>query len=335
MGALCCCWKQKRPREITSIPISCIKNKPQNNQDVQHLKLNLYGLQYQLALKIPHGTRFQRFRGQDQKVKFEDDVNKWLSSLFQDKYTYWILYNDEPPTEEDLSERGTPQSYPQSPKSPSHSSYGHSKGVLAWNENKVSWLIHSAPKFPIRFNNGNLEPLQHTETMYGQSFLFLDSISLDILPAILLQMQIIHPCVYETTYHWNQEKLILPAIQQIHLGGGFYHIAKSKVWNQDLYEYLQHTFKGRWKCETWVKDYCIQGLSLADSKSVEWKLMESNDRVVYKSIQDHSKYAVNDIHHVFVGDINRMTSHYRRGGGGVVFVDAFINRTIYSALVEE
>ena len=61
----------------------------------------------------------------------------------------------------------------------------------------------------------------------------------------------------------------------------------------------------------------------------------NQEDIFFKSSQDHSKYAVNDIHHVFIGDINRMVPQYHRGGGGIVFVDSFMNQTIQSMLTIE
>ena len=90
----------------------------------------------QVALKAPHGTRFQYFPGQEKQVRLEADINLWLRTLFHSnnpKFDSYILYNDEPPS-----------SFPVS----NSSHHGHSKGVLAWNKLTISWLLHSAPKFP-------------------------------------------------------------------------------------------------------------------------------------------------------------------------------------------
>ena len=51
-------------------------------------------------------------------------------------------------------------------------------------------------------------------------------------------------------------------------------------------------------------------------KNIQWP-----DGIEYSMSNDHSKYAVSmDSEHpwVFIGDINRMESQYRRGGGGIL-----------------
>jgi hypothetical protein len=105
----------------------------------------------------------------------------------------------------------------------------------------------------------------------------------------------IHPHIYETSHSELvsnvHPSLSFPPLKQIHLGGEIYHIAKSKVWNDDVYSYLRTTFKGTWRCETWIRgEHCEQNADLFDNKFVEW--VNTETVVQYKSSQDHSKYAV-------------------------------------------
>jgi hypothetical protein len=325
---------------------------------------NIY---YRIALKAPHGTDFQCFHfssGMSEKMAEEDknnnDINRWLNSLFLEKYEHWILYNDEPPHNE--TEEDDTKSTPFTPSS----SHAHAKGVLAWNRDHICWLIHSTPKFPRKWNGGKFEPLAHAECVYGQSYFFIEKISITLLQGILRQLQIMNPWIYETNYLLLTQKkklhVHLPLVEQIHLGGGLYHISKSGKWNQDIYGYLHSTFKGQWKCETWVRGHhCGQSPYMCDIKRVKW-LKEirtvtrlsrtevvttknvvikshamihsrtSSVNITYESSQDHSKYAVNDLGYVFFGDNNRMTSQFHRGGGGVVFLNPHLNGYLESIL---
>jgi hypothetical protein len=44
------------------------------------------------------------------------------------------------------------------------------------------------------------------------------------------------------------------------------------------------------------------------------------ENITYKHTQDHSKYACND-EYVIIGDLNRMTTQFERGGGGILIKD--------------
>lgn len=65
-----------------------------------------------------------------------------LAPLYQSSENSYIFYNDQPPN------------------MPVSMSYGHSKGVLAFDEKTDSgfWLIHSVPHFPIVVNKGYKYP---------------------------------------------------------------------------------------------------------------------------------------------------------------------------------
>ena len=52
----------------------------------------------------------------------------------------------------------------------------------------------------------------------------------------------------------------------------------------------------------------------------------------WPSSRDHSKWGVDDGDRFMVGDLNRMTSQYTRGGGGFVVRDATTARALRSLL---
>ena len=52
----------------------------------------------------------------------------------------------------------------------------------------------------------------------------------------------------------------------------------------------------------------------------------------YKESQDHSKWAVSDKEWYWVGDLNRMTSQFHRGGGGFIGTDEYIANAFRSLI---
>lgn len=82
-----------------------------------------------------------------------DDVESipgtWISQLTDQDLV--IMYNDEPPEEKSDEARG------------------HTKGVVAGNQNGGFWLVHSVPKYPGNdYTSYTYPPTGH---LYGQSFL--------------------------------------------------------------------------------------------------------------------------------------------------------------------
>jgi deoxyribonuclease-2 len=69
-------------------------------------------------------------------------------------------------------------------------------------------------------------------------------------------------------------------------------------------------------CQTWMKPGLDSKEYTKNIRNIKW-----NDEINYITSQDHSKYAIsmnNSDKKVFIGDINRMESQYRRGGGGII-----------------
>jgi hypothetical protein len=54
--------------------------------------------------------------------------------------------------------------------------------------------------------------------------------------------------------------------------------------------------------------------------------------VIYKSTNDHSKYACNH-EYVIIGDLNRMTTQFDRGGGGILIKDMILASQINNLFV--
>lgn len=272
-------------------------------------------LSHRIALKAPHGTAMQTIE-QDQWVQ-GNNINDWIKTLFvPQKYDHWIVYNDEV-DDHKIS-----------------TSHGHCKGILAWNNKTIAWLIHSVPKFPRTFDGCNIADIGASELIYGQSFIWLEGISYQLLPDILVQLKIMNPYIYNTTVNidWNQVTAGHD-IREIALNntGTLRHIAKAKHWNADIYEHIATRFQGTWSCETWVRGHeCVESQQVRDVHEITWN-RNTGSTHRYKRTQDHSKYACSQ-QHVYVGDINRMTSQFHRGGGGIILENVGIS-ALFGALM--
>jgi deoxyribonuclease II len=248
--------------------------------------------------------------------------------------TAYILYNDEPPTQ-------NPELTP-----------GHTKGYAAVAPDSSGFLvIHSIPKFPT--GPGNISQyigMESNAWEYGQSILCL-SLNASTIAAVLTKMQSNAPQVYDWATPTQIPQTAINAIQA--LGSGvintsalctittyetqasmeFQYFAKSKQWNNELYAaciapYYQQSFY----VESWIRGSaegpsCTTPNHVYDIQELDYngfKLSEYND---------HSKWAVSDSI-VCIGDINRMTTQYSRGGGSVCFespLAAFLRQAIVKA----
>lgn len=257
--------------------------------------------QYQVALKAPHGKHMQCVW--NNQWAFCDDIHLWIQGIYANhKFDGYVVYNDE-------VEGHTVSS-----------SHGHCKGILAWNSQVLTWLIHSVPKFPSSFDTKSVIPvpdIAEAELIYGQSFIFLQ-LDVSLLNDILVQLKIMNPYVYISTLSLANAPSMMGqgSIRELALGQNIIHIAKAGHWGSDIYEHVATRCGASFVAETWVRGHeCKDSEKVKDVHQIAWPTGHR-----YKRTQDHSKYACS-AEHVYVGDINRMTSQFHRGGGGVVIQD--------------
>jgi hypothetical protein len=100
------------------------------------------------------------------------------------------------------------------------------------------------------------------------------------------------------------------------MGENIFHLSKNSKWGKDLYEdFICEYISENIMCETWAKPSIPSSPRVKNVKTCRWSDVE------YSSTNDHSKYAVSMNEKnpwVFIGDINRMESQFRRGGGGLL-----------------
>ncbi|MDT4966187.1 MAG: deoxyribonuclease [Acidobacteriota bacterium] len=263
-------------------------------------------------------------------------VDLTLKSVFNkpDATTGWILYNDEMPSDA---------------KRLDSSSFGHTKGVIAFDtaSKTAFWLLHSWPKFADPPASDMPTPI------YGQTYL---CISLDLTTAGAIANQMANhqePQVYIPRIPPSLDKkdplylltqTLNPnttgdanAIQCKSRGGlAFRVIAKNRKWNKDFWnDLVGPTLKADMDIETWIRGKIPPVLdSDGIHKTFDVKYIDFSPLGIpwtWPETHDHAKWGITvDPAWICVGDINRMVSQEKRGGGTIAFQDA----TLWAALTK-
>jgi deoxyribonuclease-2 len=257
-----------------------------------------------------------------------------LSSVFDkpDATTGWILYNDEMPADA---------------KGKDSSSLGHTKGVIAFDtaSKTAFWLLHSWPKY------ADPEAAQMPTPIYGQTFLCI-SMNLATANTIAGQManhqqpQVYLPRVPGTLAKSDALYLLTLPLKPNAPGdsdviackskGGmaFQVIAKNRKWGKDFWnDLVGPTLKADMNDETWIRGK-IPPILDSDGihKTFDVKYIDLSKLGLpwaWPETQDHAKWGITTTNDwVCVGDINRMISQEKRGGGTI----ALQNRTLWAAL---
>ena len=270
-----------------------------------------------------------------------------LDSIFKNpsETTGWILYNDELPDEAK-----------EKPDQSDNGSLGHTKGVLAFDTKTETalWLLHSWPKFTMPGVK------QMPTPKYGQTYLCvsIDLHTASAIAAVMINHQ--EPQVFtcsripksldqsdplaQLTQTINPNAPGDSHVLEFHSRGGkpFKLIAKNRKWGGDFWNQLVGPALGVcMDVETWIRgaipsehDSDAPGAlnlkgkeEVFDIKSIDltplgvpWKWPET---------KDHAKWGIGvDEDWVCVGDINRMISQEKRGGGAI----AFQEKALWTAL---
>lgn len=263
-------------------------------------------------------------------------LNKTLHSIFTnpDPTTGFVLYNDEVPTSVGSTDNGN---------------LGHTKGVPAFDvaSGTVYWLLHSWPLFADP--NATTEPTP----IYGQTYL---CISMGLAAAQQIAAQMIRFQEPQTFFCRKPKALATttalaqliqpPASTQVAgtnvidlksaAGMDVTVIAKNREWNGDFWnDLVGPALKQDIDVETWIRGPVP---SVADSdgihKTFDIKYINLGPlgiHFAWPETQDHAKWASTKLGGwVCVGDINRMISQCKRGGGTI----AFKNNTLWIALTK-
>ena len=255
----------------------------------------------------------------------------------------FILYNDQ--TEEKVIS----------------STWGHSKGVIAYDGHNGLWLTHSAPKYPnIDQNIGLKFPV--SEAIYGQHFFCISMDKYD-LNNLATQLKYVRPWIYFDGFskiHLKDLPAIYDLINKKQINDGtnvslrklkavgdskttFIHFAKNKHWNQDLWDNLISVhLEEDMLVESWIRGNNI-GPKCSDFHVNNVKKIhifpsdgENSNGWTWLESQDHSKWGIGSNHQnkwVCFGDINRMTTQRKRAGGAICFKNAAIWNRLSNAIV--
>jgi deoxyribonuclease-2 len=260
-------------------------------------------------------------------------LNLTLASVFSQRAPTagWILYNDEKPSVATGADDGN---------------LGHTKGVIAFDTKSDSafWLLHSWPKYAAPALPGMPTP------MYGQTFL---CITLDLATANAIAGQMpthqepqcylphaanLKPtdALYVLTQPLKPNPPASADVLDCKSKGGmaFKVLAKNREWNQDFWNgFVGPTLGADMDVETWIrgpippvvdtdgihKTFDIKFINLGPL-GAHWAWPET---------QDHAKWGITTASDwICVGDINRMISQRKRGGGTI----AFQNHILWQAL---
>jgi len=228
--------------------------------------------------------------------------------------------------------------------------YGHTKGVTFFNKTNGIWLVHSVPKFP----DADHYVYPESGTIYGQSMLCM-TLSYAQLKNVGTQMFYNHAKLYSSLLptnmatdnadlaqfiggHYKTGTPNTSIIDLVTVGGvHFRSFAKSAEFNQDLYSKLvAPSLQAPLNVETWRRGSVIELDCSAQYRVLDAQTMKIGNSMTFSYTKDHSKLAVSAITtmpYVCIGDINRMTSQYVRGGGTVCLSDNFVWRA-YSTLIQ-
>ncbi len=239
--------------------------------------------------------------------------------------TGWILYNDEMPNQARREDKG---------------SYGHTKGVIVFNTatKTAFWMLHSWPKF------ADLRDADLPTPEYGQTFM---CISLDLETANTIANQMINhqePQVYLPRIPKGLSKtdplyLLTQNVDPNAVGdsdiihcksrGGlkFKVLAKNRKWGKDFWnDFVGPNLKADLDVETWIRGKIPPILdSDGHYKTFDVKYIDLNPLgfpFSWPETHDHAKWGITvKKDWICVGDINRMVSQEKRGGGTVAFQD--------------
>lgn len=246
--------------------------------------------------------------------------------------TGWILYNDEMPA---------------SAKRVDKSSFGHTKGVIAFDTGSKTayWLLHSWPKY------ADLGAKDMPTPIYGQTFLCI-SLTLATASKIAEQManhqepQVFGPripgsldnddALFKLTRTLNPDAPGDSDVIDFESRGGlaFKVIAKNRKWGKDFWNDLVGPALGAdMDVETWIRGKIPPTLdSDGIHKTFDVKYIDLSQLGLpwaWPETHDHAKWGITvDSDWVCVGDINRMVSQEKRGGGIIAFQD----RKLWAAL---
>jgi len=229
------------------------------------------------------------------------------------------------------------------PDGPTSFNLGHTKGAVFGDEKSAVWMIHSVPHFPPYPNQSYGYP--HTGHRYGQSYICL-SLPTASLESVGKQLMYNEPYMYGINIPLWAEKYssLKQAASGAHVKSApFYNsekletsgglkltsFAKFSKFGKDLYaDLVAPALRTPLLVETWPNGPGRMPSRCTGTPFIVENVQEMDfpgvDREDFLTKHDHSKWAISlDSKRPFVciGDINRMDTQKKRGGGTTCFED--------------
>lgn len=231
--------------------------------------------------------------------------------------------------------------------------YGHTKGYFAFdNQAQGFLLIHSVPSYPVGPSSSSTYlGLGGNAWTYAQSFLCL-SVSAQTLDAASYKFLLNRPNLYDTLFpsslassygnisklvkgDYATPKLCASVFLETNQGTPFQLFAKTTEWNNDLYSAcVAPALESTLLTETWIRG-SAEGPSCPTTgyDTLDINGLDFGSGFAWTETNDHSKWAIaSNTTTVCIGDINRMTTQFSRGGGTVCLNNSVIFDAFQSAI---
>jgi deoxyribonuclease-2 len=230
--------------------------------------------------------------------------------------------------------------------------YGHTKGFFSFDKNNNGfWITHSIPQFPVGPKKmDNYIGLGSNSWTYSQNMLCL-SVKANTINELSNKFLLNKPQIYDsniiTTIYkyinelvdgkYSTEKICESSILSTKNGMNFKVFAKTAEWNNDLYsECITPIEKDSLWVESWIRGSAEGPICpISDYDTLDIKYLDFGNNSSWSETQDHSKWAITvNKHLICMGDINRMTTQYLRGGGTACFTDEILHSVLKKATIE-
>jgi deoxyribonuclease-2 len=236
--------------------------------------------------------------------------------------------------------------------------FGHTKGFFAFNTqtNNGFWITHSIPLFPIGPANSDIYTgLGSNAKTYAQHMLCL-SMTAFTLNELAGAFMLNRPQIYDYKLTVDAYTLLTQLVNgkfstekrcdktmlttRAELSLTVY--SKTAQWNDDLYSGCVAPYeKDTIWVESWIRG-SAEGPTCPDTNydTLDINYLDFSSAVEDKDAkwsetQDHSKWLVTKHNPVIcMGDINRMTTQYMRGGGTTCFNDPVLHSILKEAATE-
>ena len=224
-------------------------------------------------------------------------------------------------------------------------SRAHAKGVIYFDDKSIVWIVHSIPNYPPMQSSGEYG-IDDSQLRYGQSMICL-SLNISALEQIGKQLLLAYPQIYDSyipdsllslsssfNLVYNEKRNSASPYSNIEtlttLGKNqFIALHKSTYFANDLYSELVAAYaKSNLFVETWsngvgtLASDCTPMYPVHNVDKINFKNYKSN----FSIHSDHSKWALSfplttvaTDKYLCIGDINRQSSQFKRGGGTLCF----------------